>query len=159
MNEKEIAVVTEPRRGRPKGSLNKRTLFARDWAERLQCDPVEFLIKCIKTDTIETTQSDASGKAVLDAEGRPLTYLAVIPFDTRVQSAYQYMYPSLQSTQFHGEVNVPVQVEVPTAEIIKRPELASALSDLAILMAEHDASADGHQRFEPVPGFLLDKYD
>lgn len=133
----ENAVPT--RRGRPKGSVNKRTIFAREWAEKLGlADPVEFLLKVMNADTVEVTQADSAGKAVLDSDGRPIKQLAVVPLDTRIQAAREllaYMYPRLQATQIQGHVDVPVQVELPTAEILANPALAASLSELALLVA------------------------
>ena len=63
--------LAKPRRGRPKGSLNKRSIFAREWAEKLGLqDPAEFLIRVMNSDTVEVTKADADGNAVLGADER-----------------------------------------------------------------------------------------
>jgi hypothetical protein len=149
-NNNDGAAVPARTKGRPKGSLNRRTLFAREWCDKLGlADPVEFLIKCMNADTIEVTQADAAGKAVLDSENRPVKQMLVVPLDTRIQCAREligYMYPRLQATELSGQLDVPVELHLPTAEILKNPQLSGALQDLAMLVAQSaDSTSDDQQ--------------
>src|SRR5690348_3473358 len=85
-------VVSKNRGGRPKGSLNKRIIFAREWANKLGMkDPYEFLISVLNSDTFECTKSDANGNAVLDAAGKPVKHLVVVPLETRITCAVELM--------------------------------------------------------------------
>jgi hypothetical protein len=147
--------VTVARKGRPKGALNKRSIFAREWAEKLGLqDPAEFLIRVLNSDTIEVTKADADGGAVLDAEGKPVKLLAVVPLDTRILCAREllgYVYPKLSAQQMQTTVDVDASMSaLPIDAILKSPELTAALTDLALLVAEQETSEATRPYLAPV---------
>jgi hypothetical protein len=132
--------------GRPKGSLNKRTIFAREWAEKLGLqDPAEFLIRVMNSDTIEVTKADVDGNAVLDSEGKPVKQLAVVPLDTRILAAREllgYVYPRLSAQQIESTVDTTVTPALPTEAILRDARLCEAMSELALLVATEGADYD-----------------
>jgi hypothetical protein len=154
MNEEKTQLPV-PKKGRPQGSLGKRTLFARDLADKVGCDPVEFLLKIVNSDTIEVTQTDAAGKVVLDAIGKPVKQLTVVSTELRVQCATTlcgYMYPRLSAQHVQGEVKVPVEVSLPVERILSDPKLSEAMAELALLVA---STGDDEQRAAPLPYAVL----
>ncbi len=129
------------RRGRPRGSIGKRTLFAREWCEKLGLtDPVQFLVTVMNSDTVEVTQSDANGNAVLGADGKPVKQLAVIPLDTRIRCGYEllgYMYPKLQAHQLQAQVQTEsaVEIGIDVNALLADPDAARAAQALALKIA------------------------
>src|SRR5689334_12142834 len=125
-------------RGRPKGSRNKRTWFAREWALKIGVDPIEFMATVLASNMVEVVKTDADGKVLLDSEGKPLKEFVPVPLDTRIECARtlaQYMYSKLQTTQVVGEGGGPVRVT--TLEITKffeDPDLLGRAQDLALAM-------------------------
>ena len=160
MNENET--LGRPRRGRPKGALNKRTLFAREWSEKLgMADPCEFLIRVMNADTIEVTKADANGNAVLDATGKPLKQLAVVPLATRIQCAAELMsfvYPRLQATQVQAQVDTTVDVEFDVTTLLADPEAARAAQALALKLAEQEGARYRAGRGLPEPSIPIHEY-
>lgn len=148
--------------GRPKGSLNKRILFAKEWAHKLGMqDPCEFLIRVMNADTFEVTKADAEGNAILDAKGRPVKQLVVVPLQTRVQCAIElmvYSYPRLsqQSVATHNE---SVHASVDITKLIENPATARAAQELALQIAtggmledsEDDEEEENEQPALPAP--------
>lgn len=126
-------------RGRRKGSINRRTLFARDWVNKLGCtDPIEFMLKVLDGDTFEVTKSDANGKAIFGPDGSPVRELTVVPLALRIECAKTitgYLYPRLNSQHVQAEVSTPGSVRFPTEEVLRNPALVGPLSELAILIA------------------------
>ncbi len=161
MNENET--LGRPRRGRPKGALNKRTIFAREWAEKLGlADPCEFLIRVMNADTIEVTKADANGNAVLDADGKPVKQLAVVPLATRIQCAAELMsfvYPRLQATQVQAQLDTAVSVDLDVTKLLADPEAAKAAQDLALKLAAIEGAEYRAERGLPAPALTADHPD
>jgi hypothetical protein len=128
--------------GRKPGSLNKRTLFAREWAERLgMSDPCEFLTRVMNSDAIEVTKSDAEGNAVLDVDGKPVKQWVVVPMDTRVKCAFElmaYTYPRLSMQAVQAQVDTTVGVELDIGKLLADPDAARAAQELAIKLAQQE---------------------
>lgn len=147
----ENSKVTKPQKGRPKGSLNRRTLFVRDWADKVGCDPVEFLLKIVSSDTIEVTKTDSAGNVMLDETGKPMKQLTAVSTELRVQCATTlcgYMYPRLSAQQVQGEIKVPVEINLPLDRIMRDPKLSDAIAELALIVA---SEGDGEQRAAALP--------
>jgi hypothetical protein len=138
MIEKDKPGPTTSRRGRPKGSQNRRTWFAREWAEKVGCDPIEFMSKVLASDTIEVLKSDAAGKIILGPDGKAEKELAAVPLDVRIECAKTlagYMYPRLQATQIAGPGGGPVPIEDSRMDIerlMADPKLVAAATALAL---------------------------
>lgn len=146
------------RRGRPKGSLNRRSIFAREWAEKLGLqDPAEFLTKVLNADTVEVTKADAHGNAVLDAEGKPVKQLVVVPLDTRILCARElmgYVYPKLQAQAIQAEVSAVVENDIDITALIGDPEMARHAQALALKLAEQDGARYRADRGLPEPHLI-----
>lgn len=147
--------VTVTRRGRPPGSRNRRNSEILELAQRLNADPIDFMLKLLGATTIEVAQTDAAGTVLLDAQGQPLLKPIAISLDMKLDAAKAvapYLYARLQSTQVTGQVDVPVHIEhqFPVEKILANPAMTDALSDLALMMAEQ-AVPDESAWAAPVP--------
>jgi hypothetical protein len=119
--------------GRKKGTPNKRTLLARDIAEKLKFDPIEVAVQVVVHGLMPTTQKDGS------------VVLVPVGVDERLKmlrDLTQYIQPKLTSVQVTGKDDGPVQVaSLDVAQILMNPELADAAQKLALQMAQQEALA------------------
>lgn len=105
--------------GRPRGSPNKRTVYARLVLEDLGSDPVEMLAR---------TMADEAN----------------VPLDVRVECAkalLPYVYPKLSAVEVSGPDGDPVKVEHEHALVMRMmqdPVLVRGLEDLFIEQAEDE---------------------
>ena len=87
------------------GGKKKRTAqMARDLAEHLGCDPLEFLLRIIHSDTYSQT--------VIGADGKKQKKEVVIDLPTRIDAAKAvagFFYPKLNSTAVTGSEGGPVE--------------------------------------------------
>lgn len=133
--------------GRKKGSVNKRTKHARDLAAEMGADPIEFLLRIMTSESIEVAMVDEKGKTVLDFNGKPVLVHEAIPLAMKIDAAKNvapYVRPKLQSTQITGAEDGPVQVQLPTAEILANDKISDAMQDLALLVASQQDADEQH---------------
>ena len=124
-----------PPEGHPRwGGRKKRTAqMARDLAEKLNCDPLEFMMRVMTSDTIEQTE--------IQPDGTEKRVKVAIPLDVRMDAAKtvsQYLYPKLSTTQVTGADDGPVRVgvtELDITQLLKDPVAAQAATELALKLA------------------------
>lgn len=137
--------------GRRKGSLNRRTQFARDLAEKMRVDPVEFLLQIVATDAVQVPVTDSeTGTPLLNEDGSPKRVWQVITLNQRIDAAKAllgYLYPKLQAVQITDKDLGPTEVTtLDVAEILADPELAKAAQTMALMLIEQRADRDGDLR-------------
>lgn len=122
--------------GHPRyGGRKKRTAAqARQMAEEMGIDPIQFLLSIIKADSIEQTVIEG---------GKKKRVTVTIPLEVRIDAAKyvsRFCYPVLSATQVTGADEGPVQVVGAdmTALIMGDPAMVDAAQRLALLMARPD---------------------
>jgi hypothetical protein len=110
--------------GRPRGTPNKRTLYARVVLEDLGSDPVAMLAKTMKDE-------------------------ANVPLDVRVECAkalLPYVYPKLSAVEVSGPGGDSVKVEhdhTLVMRMMQNPALVRGMEDLVIEQAEEERRERG----------------
>jgi hypothetical protein len=145
-----IAKKRGPKAGHPKwggrrpGTLNKRTRYAHEVAEKMRVDPVAYLLSIINQEaTQEVIINPQTGEAILDpATGQPKRRWVPVTRDQRIDAAKAllgYLYPKLQAVQVTGKDEEPLQVEMSAlsvTQILSDPALADAAQKMALMLAE-----------------------
>lgn len=134
--------------GRKPGTLNKRTRFAHEVAERMGVDPAGYLLHIIKSDVVQLAARDPkTGEAIMEADGlTPKLVWHAVTLADRIDAAktlMRYMYPALQAVELTGKDGGPMEAAVlDVTEILANPELAKAAQTMALMMANQAADAD-----------------
>lgn len=120
--------IRQPRyAGRPKRTAQ----MARDLADSLGCDPLEFMMRIINSDTIEQT---------VIVDGKKQREEVTIPLDTRLHAAktvVNYLYPRLTAQQITDEDDGPVEIAgLDLTKLLQDPALVEMAQTLAIAMSE-----------------------
>src|SRR5688572_28887257 len=113
-------------KGRPKGSRNRRNAEILELAQRLNADPVDFMLLLVSSTTVEVAQTDDSGNVLLDANNQPLRKVVPVSLDMQFEAAKAvapYLYARLSAQQITGELAVPVRAELPIDAIFSNPAL------------------------------------
>lgn len=127
--------------GRVAGTPNKKNKLAREIAEAMGVDPVEFMLDLLRKDVVEVIAVDEFGNVILDGSGQPVTTKIAVTLAMKLDAAKSvapYLHARLQATQVTGKDEGPVEMVLPTADILKDPKISSALADLALLVASGD---------------------
>lgn len=113
-NETETTQGAKKRRGRPRGSVNRRSQIARDIVERLNVDPLEALLRIIKNRRLPI-------ELRLDA----------------AKAATPFVHARLSTTQVFADVRQNVEVDHKIQELAASdPAIARALEAVALKLAE-----------------------
>jgi hypothetical protein len=106
--------------------------MARDLADSMGCDPLEFMMRIVNSDTIEQT--------VIAPDGKKQHIEVAIPLDTRMDAAKavaNYLYPKLNATAVTGANDRPVLMASENLSVLMSSSEAVELAQrLALLMAE-----------------------
>lgn len=131
------------------GGRRKRTAQqARDLAQQLGVDPLEYMLNLLTKDVVEEVEIDADGK-----ERRikvPIGHELKIDI---CKTLANFFYPRLSATQVTGRDDGPVAVAtLDVTAILANPELAKAAQDLALAICEQETAQDRIERGLPEPG-------
>jgi hypothetical protein len=103
-------------RGRPRGSVNRRSQMARDIVERLNCDPLEGLLRIAKNKRLAI-------ELRLDA----------------MKAAVPFVHARLSTTFVSGRVESNVSVRHQLQAIMMDPELSAAAQMLSLAFSAQPA--------------------
>ena len=124
-----------PRRGRPKGSIGKRTLMARDTAERLNVNPLEFLLKKVKDKRLAIEVRIACARETLP-----------------------YLFPRLTTTHVTASVSHDININQRMQAAISADfTLADALERMAFAMLDPASEIKEPLPFKRLGGATEDK--
>lgn len=145
--------------GRPKGSLNKKTVALLDLAEQLglKSDPLRYLLTLVACDgAIQVPIIDpATGKPQKDETGRPLLEWKAISVRQKIDACKElmpYIRPKLSATQVTGANGGPVETAVlDIAQILADPTLARDAQRLALAVIDQQDTGlpETTRRYDP----------
>jgi len=131
------------------GGRKKRTAQqARDLAQQLGVDPLEYMLNLLTKDVVEEVEIDAKGK-----ERRikvPIGHELKIDI---CKTLANFFYPRLSATQVTGRDEGPLAVAtLDVSAILANPELAKAAQDLALAICDAETAQERADRGLPEPG-------
>lgn len=116
------------KRGRPKGSLNRRSQQARDIVERMKCDPLEYLMSIVKNRRLPI-------ELRLDA----------------AKTATPFVHARLSTTAVMGQVNHDVSVISKIQQISRSDsKIAGQMEAIALALAAPPNESEPETRDEDI---------
>ena len=119
------------------GRKKKTAAQARELAEQLGVDPLEYMLKLLTVDVIDEVE--------IDAKGKPRKVKVAIGHDLKIdicKTLANFFYPRLTATQVTGANEGPLELATfDLTPLIADPKAAEVLLQAAMLMAEHGVAS------------------
>jgi hypothetical protein len=124
----------QPGHRRFAGRARKSVALAREIAERLDIDPLEVMLRMVKTGMYEALEVGARGAE--HKVKRPLSADQIIDL---LKTVAGYYYPKLSALAVTGRDGGPIETSSVSATILMTPALSDAMQTIAFAAAEADA--------------------
>jgi hypothetical protein len=134
-----IQVGFQPGHRRHGGRTRKSVALAREIAERLDIDPLEVMLRMIKTGGFEALEVGPRGAE--HTVKRPLSADQIIDL---LKTVAGYYYPKLSALAVTGRDGGPIETSAVSASILMTPELAEAMQKIAFAQAEAEQKTIDH---------------
>ena len=121
--------------------------MARELAEKMGVDPLEFLLRLLKKDTYVQT--------IIKDDGKKERVEIAVSIELKIDAAKhlsQYMYPRLLAQSITGDDGAPIEISRPDFSVITSdPKLLEAAQVLAIGLATAGRELPGPSAPDPGP--------